>query len=379
MALVLDDDQQFIQDTARGFLAERAPISALRKLRDDRDATGFSRALWTEMAEMGWTGVLAPEAQGGAGLGFVAAGLIAEEMGRTLTASPYLTTALMAARALTAAGSETQQARWLPAIAGGTAVIALAVDETSKHRPAQTALAATPQGNGFTLNGAKTFVADLHVADQVIVAARTTGAAGEEAGSTLFLVDPNAEGVGIERTIMTDSRNFGRLQLENVRVDGDAVLGGLDQGFRPLEMALDAGRVGLAAEMTGSAQECFGRTLDYLKERQQFGQAVGSFQALQHRCAHLLCEIELAQSAVLKALQALDAEDFMAPALVAVAKAKAGEAAQLAAREAIQMHGGVGMTDDVDIGFFIKRIQVANEMLGDYAFHADRIAALRGY
>ncbi|MEX6632356.1 acyl-CoA dehydrogenase family protein [Hyphococcus lacteus] len=379
MALVLNEEQEMLRDSARGFLEDKAPVKALRALRDGDNPDGFSRDLWAEMAEMGWAGILVDEEYGGADFGFVGAGVIAEEMGRTLTASPFLATSVLAATALKKMGSDAQRQEFLPKIAGGSALFALAVDEARKHGPAKTAMSAEKHGNGFKLSGDKTFVADGHVADKIIVAARTSGAAGENDGMTLFLVDAKANGVAVERTSMVDSRNAARIKFDNVEATGDDVLGEVDGGYMALEGVLNAGRAGLAAEMSGSSQQAFSMTMSYLKERKQFGTEIGGFQALQHRAAHLYSEIELAKSAVLKALQELDDNYGMAGPICSLAKAKAGEVAKLASQEAVQMHGGIGMTDEYDIGFYMKRIRVAQEMFGDTAFHTDRLAQMRGY
>lgn len=379
MPLVLNEEQEMLRESARGLLDEKAPVSALRKLRDTNDETGFDRGLWKEMAEMGWAGILVEEDHGGVDFGFVGAGVLAEEMGRTLTASPFLSTSILAATALKKLGSDAQKQANLPNIAAGETLYALAVDEHRKHGPAKIAMQAEKHGNGFKLSGDKTFVADGHVADKIIVAARSAGAAGEQNGLTLFLVDVKAKGVSVERTQMVDSRNAARIKFDGVEATGDEVLGEVDGGYMALEGVLNAGRAGLAAEMSGSAQQAFEMTVSYLKERKQFGTEIGTFQALQHRAAHLYSEIELAKSAVLKALQDLDAHYGMAGPICSLAKAKAGDVAKLASQEAVQMYGGIGMTDEFDIGFYMKRIRVAQEMFGDAAFHADRLAQMRGY
>jgi len=379
MPLILTEEQEMLKESARGFLEEKAPVSALRKLRDEKSEDGFSRALWKEMAEMGWSGILIEEEHGGSGFGFVGAGVLAEEMGRTLTASPFLSTSILAATALNKFAGDAAKQEYLPKIAAADIVMALAVDEGRKHGPVNTALKAEKSGNGYKLSGSKTFVADGHVADKVIVAARTAGAPGEEAGISLFLVDAKAKGVARERTIMVDSRNAARVNFDNVAVTGEDIIGEIDNGHAALEGVLAAGRAGLAAELSGSAQRSFEMTADYLRERKQFGKVIGSFQALQHRAAHLYSEIELVKSVTLKALQDLDAAFGMAGVTASLAKAKAGEVAKLASQEAVQMHGGIGMTDEYDIGLYMKRIRVAQEMFGDTAYHADRIARMRGY
>jgi alkylation response protein AidB-like acyl-CoA dehydrogenase len=379
MALILDEEQVLVRDNARAFLSKQAPVAHLRKLRDSRDADGFSRDLWKAFAEMGFSGLLVPEAQGGTGLGYVEAGIIMEEIGRNLTSSPFLATALLGVSTLLRDGNASRNGELLPKIAAGDLLMALAVDERAKHSPNRTALKAERSGNGFALSGHKSFVVDAHVADLMVVAARTAGAPGEEAGITLFLVDPKTKGVDIERTIMVDAHNAARITFDRVQVDADAVLGEVDHGFALLEGVLNVGRAAVAAELTGVGTEAFGRTVGYLKERKQFGQALGSFQALQHRAAHLFAELEITQAAVLKALQLLDAKSDRAAFAVSVAKARAGSSATLAVQEAVQMHGGIGMTDEFEIGFFMKRARVAQELFGDAGFHADRLARMQNY
>ncbi len=379
MALILTEEQKMLQDAAKGFLASKAPVSALRKLRDVGHADGFDRSLWRDMAEQGFAGVLIPEEHGGAAFGFVGAGLIAEQMGRNLSVSPMLSSAILGVTAVIAGGSDAQKSSLLPKIAAGDLLLALAVDEMTRHSPAHVKTRAVPAGNGFRISGAKTFVLDGHVADKIIVSARTGGNDTDADGITLFLVDRDAEGVTAKRTIMVDSRNAAEVAFEDVQVSGDDVLGLVGGGFAILDKALDAGRACLAAEMLGVSAESFDRTVDYLKQREQFGKKIGEFQALQHRAAHLFCEVELGRSVVLKALQALDAGDVRAPALASLAKAKMGDVAKLATNEAVQMHGGIGMTDDFDIGFFMKRARAAMETFGDLSFHGDRLARMQGY
>lgn len=378
MALVLTEEQSMLRDSARGLISDKAPVSHLRQLRDSRDATGFSRELWKSFAEMGFAGLLVPEEFGGSGLGCVEAGVVMEEIGRTLMPSPFLSTAVLAASAISRGGSA-QKARHLPKISSGDLLAALAVDEGPKHRPLRTSMQAVRSGNGFRLSGAKALVVDGHVADLLIVAARTAGSAGERDGLTLFLVDPGSKGLAVERTVTVDSHNAARIQFDNVEVDADGVLGEVDQGFALLDGVLDIGRGAVASEMVGLSEEVFGRTVTYLKERRQFGKAIGEFQALQHRAAQLYIDIEITRAAVLKALQTLDGDVGNAASAVAVAKARAGTTAARAVQEGVQMHGGMGMTDQFDIGFFMKRARVCEELFGDANFHADRLALMRSY
>jgi alkylation response protein AidB-like acyl-CoA dehydrogenase len=379
MALVLSEEQSMLRDSARGLISDKAPVSHLRHLRDAKDATGFSRDLWKTFAEMGFSGLLVPEDFGGSGLGCVEAGVVMEEIGRNLMPSPFFATSVLAASALTRSGSAAQKSEHLPKIASGSLLAALAVDEGTKHRPPMTRMQAVRSGNGFRLAGDKAFVVDGHAADLLIVAARTAGQAGERAGLTLFLVDRHAKGLEIERTVMVDSHNAARIKFDNVEVNADGVLGEVDQGGALLEGVLNIGRGAVASEMVGVAEGVFGRTVSYLKERKQFGKAIGEFQALQHRAAQLYIEIEITRAAVLKALQTLDKDAANAAVAVAVAKARAGSTATLAVQEGVQMHGGMGMTDQFDIGFFMKRARVCQELFGDSNFHADQLARMKGY
>ena len=379
MPLLLTDEQAMLRDSARGLIGDKAPVAHLRKLRDSRDEIGFSRQLWMTFAEMGFAGLLVPEEFGGSGLGAVEAGVVMEEIGRNLTPSPFLATSVLAASALTRGGNSAQQSEYLPKIAGGSLLAALAVDEGAKHRPWQIALQAMRAGNGFKLSGAKALVVDGHVADLLIVAARSAGSPGERDGLTLFLVDAKAKGVAIERTMMVDAHNAARVTFDAVEVDTDHVLGEVDGGAALLEHVLDLGRGAVASEMMGLSEEVFGRTVTYLKERKQFGKLIGEFQALQHRAAELYIEIEITRAAVLKALQALDGDAASAATAVAVAKARAGTTATRAVQEGVQMHGGMGMTDQFDIGFFMKRARVCEELFGDANYHADQLARMRSY
>ncbi len=374
MPLYLNDEQTMLRDTAKDFVAEHAPVSHLRALRDADDATGFSRDLWKQFAEMGLNGILIPEAQGGLGLGHVEAGVVLEEIGRNLSPSPFLATAVAAVAALEGSA---QAERWFPGIVAGDTVAALAIDEGAKHRD-RIAMTAARSGNGFRLTGTKQFVTHGHVADLLIVAARTAGSPDDADGVTLFAVPRDAAGLTATPERLADSSLASRITFEGVEVDADAVIGEVDAGRDPLGRLLRAGRTGAAAELLGVGGGAMDMTVDYLKERKQFGVAIGSFQALQHRAAHLYAEMEVARAAVLKAQQLLDggadAEDA-----VSIAKAMTGMATTLSVQEGIQMHGGIGMTDEYDIGFYMKRARVLAEMFGDVGFHADRLAKAAGY
>ena len=374
---LLTDDQKMLQETAASFLAEEGSVAKqLRHWRGIECKDGFGHGLWKQFAELGLTGICIPDSHGGLGLGAAEAALVLEEVGRNLTPSPFLQTAVVAARAI----EGTQHAeRWFPGILSGEAVLALAVDEGPRHAPQQTALEARRQGNGFVLNGSKQFVVQGASADMVITAARTGGSPGEVDGVTLFAVARDTAGVDVENVALVDSSRAARLRFSNVELDADAVIGEVDGGWQPLQRALSAGRSGAAAELVGVASGSSAMTLDYLRQRKQFGRLIGEFQALQHRAAHLYAEIEIARAVTLKAAQLLDDGDDSAELLVSVAKAKASEVANLAVREGVQMHGGIGMTDEHDIGLFMKREAVLGELFGDIYFHRERVAALSGY
>ena len=381
MPMILNEEQNMLKDTARDFCANNMPISQLRRLRDDNSADGFDRDTWKAMAELGWAGIPFPQQFGGLEFGYKGLGVVTQETGRTLGASPLFASVWVCGTAINLGGSDEQKARLLPGICSGERLMALALEESHRHDPYGAATTAAPSGAGFVLNGRKRFVLDGHIADQLIVAARTTGAPGDRQGISLFVVDSRAPGVDMRRTSMVDSRNAANLELVDVGVGGDALLGELDKGADTLDPTLDIARIGMAAEMLGGLQECFERTIAYLKEREQFGVPIGSFQALKHRAANMFCEVELSKSCVLEALTALDEgrDAVQVAKLASLAKTKVGETYNLVSREGIQMHGGIGMTDEFDIGFFIKRAAVSEQTFGDINFHRNRYGELEGY
>jgi alkylation response protein AidB-like acyl-CoA dehydrogenase len=379
MALVLNEEQLMLKDAAAGFLAEKAPVAALRALRDERDANGYDTGLWQEMAAMGWAGIAIPEAYGGLGYGYTGLGIVLEQMGRNLSVSPLQASILTCATAIEKLGTSQQKENLLPALAGGELVMALALQEGLHHAPHKTAMAAESTAAGYTLNGSKVFVLDAHVANKFIVVARTSGEAGEDAGLSLFLVDAKAAGVGVERVVMVDSRNSGNVTFNAVEVSAEDLLGAAGAGYSALQDILDIANIGLSAELLGLSLEAYERTIEYLKERKQFGEFLGSFQALQHRAAEMYAELELARSIVIKALQAVDNGDEGLSTLASACKAKLCEVATRVTNESIQMHGGIGMTDEFEIGFFIKRSRALQQTFGDYNYHLDRFAKLSQY
>lgn len=379
MSLVYSEEQQLLADTAAEFLLAKSPVAAQRALRDAGAAEGFDAALWREMVGMGWSAIAFPEALGGLAFGCKGLGAVFEQIGRNLSASPLLSSVVLGGSAIELAGSPAQQAVWMPALIGGGKRIALAVDEQPRHDPAATALGAARDGDGYLLAGGKTFVADGRGADAYVVAARSAGRAGERTGVSLFLVPADAPGLQVSPMRTLDSRNHAMLALNGVRVGAEALLGAEGAGFDTLDAVLDRGRVCLSAELLGAAQALFDTTVEYLKTRVQFDVPIGSFQALQHRAAWCHAHLELARSTVMAGLAAMDdpALDAAARArLASLAKWKAGDAAHRISREAVQMHGGMGVTDELDVGLYLKRIRVAQASLGDGDFHVQRFGEL---
>ncbi|MGD8829092.1 MAG: acyl-CoA dehydrogenase [Pseudomonadales bacterium] len=379
MPMILNEEQNMLKDSAKDFCTNSAPIEQLRKLRDANSPDGFDRDTWKAMVELGWAGIPFPEEHGGLAFGYKGLGVVTEETGRTLSASPLFATVWVGGTAIDIGGSDEQKAALLPKIASGELLLALALEESHRHDPYGIAASAKESGGSWQISGEKTFVLDGHVADKLIVVARTSGKPGDRDGITLFIVDAKAKGVDVTRTMMVDSRNAANIKFTNAPAEG--VLGEVGKGADVLDRTLDIARIGIAAEMLGSAEECFERTVAYLKEREQFGVPIGSFQALKHRAADMFCELELSKSCVLEALTALDEgrEADEIAKLASLAKAKVGETFHTVSREGIQMHGGIGMTDEFDIGFFIKRAATTEQTFGDVNYHRNRYGELEGY
>jgi alkylation response protein AidB-like acyl-CoA dehydrogenase len=376
---VLSDEQIVVKEQAKSWVAAEAPVARFRAMRDAGTEHGFDKATWGSIGQLGWAGILIPEEYGGSAMGYLTFGVVLEETGRQLVASPLLASGLVGASALLLGGTPAQKQAWLPRVAEGSAVVTLAVDEGPRHAPERTALRAEKSGGGFRLTGKKLHVLEGLAADALIVAARTGGAPGDTAGISLFLVDAGAKGVARQRIHTVDSRGYAHVELAGVDVGPDALLGELDQGFAVLDATLDRARAGLAAEMLGTAAQAFDMTLEYLKTRVQFGQIIGSFQALGHRAAALFTELELTRSCVDAALQGIDRGAPDLAQLCSLSKAKAGDFLHHMSNELIQIHGGIGMTDEFDAGFYLKRARAAEALFGNQAFQRNRYAALLGF
>ncbi len=379
MSLVLNEDQVFLRETAAEFLSEKSPVKHLRELRDSDDAIGFSRPLWKEMSELGWAGIVFPEEYGGADLGYAELGVVLEECGRRLSPYPLLSTVVLGGSAVLLGGNDSQRKAILPGVCKGDTILALASQEQGRFHPYQVETRAERSGDGYRITGAKIFVLDGHIADQLIVVARTAGEQRDRDGLTLFLVDSGAEGLEIKRTAMVDSRNAAQIRFESVQVDAEQVLGAPGAGAEILDPVYDRAAAALSAELLGIGLEVFDRTVAYLKTREQFGVRIGTFQGLKHRASDMFCELELSQSIVLDALRAIDENRVDAPRLVSAAKARTSDTAGQVTREGVQMHGGIGMTDEEEIGLFLKRAKAGELSFGDAAYHRDRFASMMGF
>lgn len=372
----LTEEQGMLRDSARSWAMERSPITAFRKVRNDGIEQGFDADAWKEMAELGWTSVLVPEEFGGVDMGCLSLGVVLEELGKTLTASPLMASAVAGASAIVLGGSDDQKSELLPGIASGETIATLAIDEGARHNPSKVSTSAKADGDNYVLNGQKDMVVEGIAADLLIVSARVSGGGNDEDGIELFVVDGDADGVLRNRLSLIDSRGTAEITFTDVVVPASAKLTG---GYDLLERVLDRARAGVCAEMLGAASQAFETTVDYLKTRVQFGHVIGSFQALQHRAAKMLTELELARSAVEGALIGIDENADNIPELVSIAKSKIGDTLHLITNEMIQMHGGIGMTDEHDAGLYIKRARTTAALYGNQAFHRERYARLMGY
>ena len=379
MALVLTEDQELLAQTARDFVRTNSPVSRLRALRDGQEM-GFSPDMWQEMAQLGWAGILIPEEYGGAGMGLADLAVVLEAVGRNLAPEPFLSTVLLGGQLLANAGSPEQKQTWLPGIATGNKILALAYQEArSRYDLNRVSTQAAAEGDAWRLSGEKIQVLDGQNADALIVSARTAGEDSDQDGITLFLLAPDTPGVAIIPQTRVDNRAAALVNLDGVKVGAESVVGTVGQGFQTLSHIVDLATVGLCAEMLGGMSQIFDDTLDYLKTREQFGVVIGSFQALKHRAAKVFMEIELCRSVVMAAANAADAGENDLALLVSLAKARCSDAFILATNEGVQMHGGIGMTDEHDAGLYMKRARAAEMTFGDAAWHRDRWARLRGY
>jgi len=379
MKLILTEEEQFLKDTAKNFAEERSPITHFRALRDNSDPILWDKDMWSEMSKLGWPGIMIPEEYGGSNFGLSGICVVLQECAKTLTPSPLFASGVLGAYAINKYGTKEQKEKYLPLIASGELTTSIAVDESSHHNPYDSMLIAKKSSDEYVLSGKKTFVIDGTSSDLIIVLARTSGEKGDSTGLTVFIVDSNADGIDRIKLEMADSRNYANIIFDNVKISTKNILGDVEAGGEAIDDILDIGRIAMSAEMLGNSEAAFDTTLDYLKQRKQFGVLIGSFQALQHRAAEMFCEIELTKSSVIAAMRAADERSNDVQRLSSLAKTVAGETLHLVSNEAIQMHGGIGVTDEYDIGFFLKRARVAEQIFGSAKFHTERYANLSGF
>ena len=379
MKLILNEEQQFLKDTAKSFAEERTPVNHFRSLRDNKDSLLWDKDTWKEMVNLGWAGILIPEEYGGSNFGLAGISVILQECGKTLTPSPLFATGVLGAYAISEYGTEDQKKKYLPQIANGEITTAVAIDESSHHDPLKTNMPADSKNGSYILNGKKVFVVDGASADLLIVVARTSGEIGDSTGLTLFLVENNQPGIDVIKLDMADSRNYANISFSDLSVQKENILGDAEAGGEAIENILDIGRIAISAEMLGNTEAAFESTINYLKERKQFGVLIGTFQALQHRAAEMFCEIELTKSSIMAAMQGADDNSNELQRLASLAKTMAGETLHLVSNEAIQMHGGIGVTDEYDLGFYLKRARVVEQIFGCSKFHTERYANISGF
>ena len=374
MTLVINEEQNMLKSSAKELLDLKSPISLMRELRDD-NYNQFDPDLWKEMVEMGWTALTVPEEYNGLNFGYVGLGQVIEEMGKKLTVSPMISTVLVSTTIVGLSKNEVLKSKLFDEIMSGKKLCTLAHEESSHHNPNIDLSIISNNNDKFILNGKKRFVIDGTISDYLIVSANS-----ESNGSLeLVIIDSKLKGITFNNKVHMDSKIYSDISFNNVEFSKDNFLSTENDGKKILKKALDIACVGLAAEMLGNIQQAFDMTIQYLKEREQFGVKIGSFQALQHRSAIMFGEIELCKSIVLKALQAIDSGDENLPELASLAKSKLGLTSKLVTNEAVQMHGGIGVTDDADIGFFLKRVRVSQRIFGDSNYHLDRVAKFNSY
>lgn len=375
----LSEEQSIIRDQAKAWASEKAPVSAFRKVRDSKTALAYDDETWQDMVNMGWTGIIVPEQYGGLEMGYQTFGLILEELGRQLTASPLFASAYVGASTLVLGGSEAQKEALLPKIVDGSEIVTLALNEIPRFAPENINLQAEKTADGFKLNGSKTFVLEGMAATTFIVCARTSGTAGRAEGLTLFVVPADSSGISRKALSTVDSRGYAKINFDNVEVSADAVVGTADQGSDLLRQVLDRAVAGLGAEMLGVSGQTFDMTLEYLKTRKQFGNLIGSFQALGHRAAELFSGLEMSRSCAEAALQAIDADAENISVLSALSGSKVGDFLHQMSNQMIQIHGGIGMTDEFDAGLYLKRARALEAIYGSPAYHRDRYASLNNF
>jgi alkylation response protein AidB-like acyl-CoA dehydrogenase len=375
----LTQDQKLLVDTAQAFARKESPVTRLRALRED--PVGYSRDVWRHMGELGWLGILFPESVGGFGWGFSDAALVIEKLGTTLVPEPYLASVVLAGSTLLATGTEEQQKRWLEPLVAGTSSLALAYAEReSRFDPLRVSTRAQKAGANYRLRGEKVFVLNGHAADAIVVSARTGGAGADAAGVSAFVVDAKTRGLTIRPIKTMDGHHAAVLTFDDVEVDADRLLGSEGSAGPALERAMDLGAAAACAEGVGIMQTVLAMTRDYLGTREQFGVKIGTFQALQHRCVDMFIETELARStSMMASIKVDDPDEVERKSAISAAKVQLAVSGRFVTQWAIQLHGGIGVTDEHDVGLYFKRMHVLNTLFGDEEHHLARFASLPSF
>ena len=378
MSLVLNEEQIFLKDSAKKFALEKTPTTHFREVRDSELEDCYDEKIWQEMVSLGWSGILVPEEYGGSNFGVAGISSILEELGRTLTPSPLFSTAVVGVSLVKHANDDVKK-EILPKVVSEGIRICFALEESNHHDPLKTSCKAEKNGKTYKISGEKTFVIDGGFSDKIVIACRTSGEEGSKDGLSLFILDSGSEGLTVMPTKMVDSRNAANMKFDNVTVSEEMLIGEEGSAYEIIDSVLDISRAAISAEMLGSALQAYEITLDYLKEREQFGSKIGSFQALQHRAAVMFSELELCKSCVIESITSFDEGGNDSKRLASLSKAKIGEVFHLVSNESVQMHGGIGVTDEYDIGLYLKRARVAEQIFGNSDFHKNRYAELTGY
>ena len=378
MSLVLNEEQIFLKDSAKKFALEKTPTTHFREVRDSELEDCYDEKIWQEMVSLGWSGILVPEEYGGSNFGVAGISSILEELGRTLTPSPLFSTAVVGVSLIKYANDDLKK-EILPKVVSEGLRICFALEESNHHDPLKTSCKAEKNGKTYKISGEKTFVIDGGFSDKIVIACRTSGEEGSKEGLSLFILDSGLEGLTVMPTKMVDSRNAANMKFDNVTVSEEMLIGEEGSAYEIIDSVLDISRAAISAEMLGGALQAYEITLDYLKEREQFGSKIGSFQALQHRAAIMFSELELCKSCVIESITSFDEGGNDSERLASLSKAKIGEVFHLVSNESVQMHGGIGVTDEYDIGLYLKRARVAEQIFGNSDFHKNRYAELTGY
>ena len=373
MDLGLSEEQEMLKTFARDFLEKESPEKLVREMEEDE--RGYTDALWQGMAAQGWQGLMIAEEHGGIGMDFLDLCVLLEEFGRALVPGPFISTVVLGAIPVQLAGSDAQKQEILPKVAGGELVMTLAFTEPSARFDAEgVALRAEPQGDGYVLNGTKLFIPDAHVADKMVVVART-GGSGED-GITLFLVDGKATGVTstVLKTIAADKQC--EVKFENVTVGADAVLGEVGGGWATMQQLQRRATVAYCAYLVGLAQRDFEISVEYAKERIQFGRPIGSFQAIQHKAADMVTDVDGSRFIMYRAAWAVNEDEADQDLQVSMAKAWCSDASRRVVAHGQQIHGGIGFTKEYIIQLYFRRQKMAELMWGDGEYHREKVADL---